>query len=75
MLFDIILVFGPLVDTLGDGKVQAREAAQDLLQVIMEKSVASPKAVLGRVMGVCLTHKHIQMKQGGLVCPLTAMRT
>ena len=30
--FDIILVFGPLVDTLGDSKVQAREAAQALLQ-------------------------------------------
>ena len=60
--------------TLGDSKARAREAAQALLQDTMKKSVASPKAVLDRVMDICLTHKHIQMKQGGLACLLTVMR-
>ena len=62
------------MDTLGDSKVQARETAQALLQVIMKRGVARPMVVLDRVMNVCLAHKHIQMKQGGLVCLITAMK-
>ena len=62
------------MDSLGDGKAQAREAALDLLQIIMKQSVESPRAVLDRVMNRCLAHKRIQMKEGGLLCLITTMK-